>query len=147
MSVDLFPIRDLIHRRSLLRRILLLAETAGWLTKATWLLTKAALLIVHLSRRSSHLRSANRRRLIRSAQQDVMLVHHRVVDENPLVVGLLLVVDADSRIFAHAGDTNDGSAAEGLDRRQRNLRQSRASRLIGPHFPAGCCWSRYLIPS
>ncbi len=66
--------RKLIYRRRLLRRVLLLAEASRRLAKATLLLpktarllTEAGLLIVQLSRRSSHLSSADGRRLVRSA--------------------------------------------------------------------------------
>src|SRR5208337_668206 len=100
--------RKLIYRQSLLWRTLLLAENVLLLAKTT------LLLIVHLPGWSSHLRSANGRRLVWSAQQDVLLVHRRVVDELPLVAGLLLVVDADGRILAHTGDADDGSPAKRL---------------------------------
>src|SRR5271165_2108141 len=104
-----------ISWRSLLWRILLLTETARLLSRTSLLLTESPLpALVHLSGRSSHLRSANGRRLVRSAEQDVLLVHHRIVDELPLVVGLLLVVDADGGIFAQAGHADDGSAPKCL---------------------------------
>src|SRR5208283_3199650 len=123
--------RKLIYRRSLLRQVLLLAEPSRRLAKAARRLTKAALLIVQLPRRSSHLSATNGRRLVRPAQQDVLLVHHRVVDEHPLVVRFLLVVDANGRILAQAGDTDDGSATESLVPACGIRTKARTSLLVG----------------
>ena len=86
------------------------------MTKAALRLAESSLTaLVQLSGRSSHLSTADDGRLVGAAQQDVGLgVHLRVVNKNPLVVELLLVVDADGGIFAHAGNANHRPAAEGL---------------------------------
>lgn len=115
--------RKLIHGRSLLWRILLLAET-------TRLLAEAALRVVQLSCWSSDLRPSDRRRLVGAAQQDIRPVHHRVVDELPFVVCLLLVVNANGWIFANAGDADDSSSTKRLSATGTSAVAS-ASRLVG----------------
>ena len=53
-------------------------------------------------------------RLIRAAQQNIRLVRHWVIDELPFVVFLLLVVNADGRIFTQTGDADDGATTKRL---------------------------------
>ncbi len=66
-----------------------------------WLLSERTLLLaVYLPSRRSDLRSANDDRLVRTAQQNVRPVSRGVIDELPLIVRLLLVVNADGRILA-----------------------------------------------
>ena len=74
----------------------------------------SVLLAIHLAGRRADVLAADGGRLIRTLQQDVALVHHRVVDELPLVVGLLLVVNANRWIFAQAGDADDRPASKRL---------------------------------
>ena len=106
-------------RLELLWHVLLLAK-AALLSKAILLLSKAVLLLsetalllaIHLASGSANLRSTDGHRLVGSAQQHILLVHHRVVDELPLVVGFLLVVNANRGIFTQAGDTDDCPATK-----------------------------------
>src|SRR6516162_9064518 len=72
------------------------------------------ILLIHLPRGHSELRVGIGLPVVRSAQQHVGQVQHRVVDEDPLVVGLLLVEDSDRRVFTLARDTYDRSSTEGL---------------------------------
>src|ERR1019366_9901447 len=52
--------------------------------------------------------------VVRPAQQNVDPVHGRAVNELPLVVRLLLVVNADGRVLVLAGNTDNGSASQRL---------------------------------
>src|SRR6516164_3382856 len=72
------------------------------------------ILLIRLPRGHSELRVGIGLPVVRSAQQHVGQVQHRVVDEDPLVVGLLLVEDSDRRVFTLARDTYDRSSTEGL---------------------------------
>src|SRR5579862_3411331 len=109
--------RKRLRRRSRLRRsgsdtvlIVLLPEGAALLTERT--LIVLLLLPVHLAGRRAYLAAADGGRLVWGFDERVGGVHHRVVNELPLVVGLLLVVDADGRILAQAGHTDDGTTAK-----------------------------------
>ena|SRR5215831_13342833 len=86
------------------------------LSKAARLLSEAArLLSIELSRRGSDLYVGDGLSVIRSPQQHIRLVvHHRVVDEHPLVVSLLLVIDSDGRVFTLAGHADNRASAERL---------------------------------
>src|ERR1019366_10524992 len=85
------------------------------LGSATRLLPERALLLaIHLPGWSSHLRSAESGRLVRTAQQNIRPVGHRIIDELPLVVFLLLVVNANGGIFAQAGDADNRATAKRL---------------------------------
>jgi hypothetical protein len=105
-----------------LGRTILLACTAGLLTKRILLLAEgilllaegALLLTIHLSGWGSDLCSSNGYWLVGAAQQDILPVRHWVVDELPLVIFFLLVVKTDGGIFAQTCDTDDGATAERL---------------------------------
>ena len=106
------------------KTVLLLSEAVLLLAESILLLPESALLLtIHLAGRGPYLGSADGRRLVRSAQQDILHVHHWVIDKHPLVVCLLLVINANRRIFAQAGDTHDCSAAKGLSTAGRVLRK------------------------
>ena len=125
-------------RLKLLRRVLLLAKAAllseaTLLAETVLLLPKAVLLLaVHLAGGSANLRSADGGGLIRPAEQHIPLVHHRVVDELPLVVGFLLVVNANRLFFAQAGDTNNGPTAKLRVAASRVLSEGRITGLAEP---------------
>ncbi len=105
--------------------VLLLAKTILLLAKSILLLSEGAwlLLPIHLAGGSSYLSSADRYGLVGTAQQHIGLVHDWVIDKLPLVVRLLLVVNADGWIFAEASHPNDRSAPEGLTSASRVLRE------------------------
>src|SRR6516164_4731585 len=78
----------------------LVAESAVLLPKRTLLLIR----LIELSGWGADITAANGCGRVRSFEEHVGLVHHRVIDELPLVIGLLLVVDANRRILACAGN-------------------------------------------
>ena len=129
-------------RRILRADTVLLPEAAILLAEAAVLLTERTLILllaVHLTGGSAYLRSTNCRRLIGPFQQDVLLVHHRVINELPFVVSLLLVVNANGWILAHAGNSDDRTPAKRLP--IVGARGGRAARLITIR-PTGLVCSR-----
>ena len=103
--------------RLLIAEATLISE-APWLliAQASSLLSKRALLLlilIELSGGSADVGVADQRaRRVGTAQQHVLLIHLWVVDELPLVIRLLLVVDPDGRVLVHAGYSNNRAASE-----------------------------------
>lgn len=84
---------------------------------AVALLAKGALLIIHLTCGCSQLLALGAtegKRLIRSAQENVVAVLGGIVNKHPLVVGLLLIEDADRLVLVNTRHPHDGTPAEGL---------------------------------
>src|SRR5271157_5513816 len=92
--------------------LLLIIETAGLLrAKAAVLLlperTLLLVLLIQLPGWSADIGTHQCVGRIGSLQKYVGLVHLRVVNELPFVVGLLLVVEPDGRVLTLAGHTHD----------------------------------------
>src|SRR5215469_5246495 len=104
--------RKLVSRSELLLRILLPIATR-LLPDPPRLLP--LILLIQLSCRSPNLGVTKCLAVIRTSQEYICLVIHlRVVDEDPFVVGLLLVEDSDCCVFALAGYADDRASAERL---------------------------------
>ncbi len=138
--------------RWLIRLRSLLSKATRLLSDPAWLLTRCSLIwLVELARGRAHLRPTVRLPVVRSAQQNVDEVHGWVVDKHPLIVGFLLVEDANGWILVLTGNTDNGSAAKclsayagvpedrivaaGLARRTLPLRPARIVALFAPVWP------------
>ena len=100
LGFPLWLIRLQRNGRASLALVLFSGITVGRLQRSVLLPESPLLLAIQLVGRNSDSVSADGSGLIRPAQQHIRLIDRRVVDELPLVVGLLLVVNADRLFFA-----------------------------------------------